>query len=331
MKVALLSLVVLSLPAALCLAGPRPAALECPPGGYGPPPPPTNPVTNNPSAGSPAGSAPSSPAAAAPSSPISASPTSPDSPRSTPTLPVTPRGKTAKKLLKLDWDYANYPLSERKEDGRTYAASAQPVQSYEEAVRFLAKDDPRPLLVVRECSVCSGTDRALLSTGVDNERTFLLARFFHCVKLPANVKQENHPLRALFAAQEPEHLFFCASDGSGKVALESERSRSELWQHMSNVLEQNYQSDMGDSIRLAFKLLDRLDAIDERSDHHKQEVARLRETDGPDSNKVQKAQAKLEMLERERIGVMDQIEKQARLPVRPRAALVPASAGATRP
>ncbi len=291
---------------------------------------PSNPVKSlTPSSpATPAGSAPSSPKAAAPSTPISASPTSPDGPRSTPVLPFTPRGKSAKKLLKLDWDYANHPLSEQGDEGRSYAVKAGASLSFEEAVRFLAKDDPRPLLVMRECTVCSGTDRALLSTGVDNERTFLLARFFHCVKLPANVKQDDHPLRALFAATQPEHMFFCASDGSGKVSLESERSRAELWQHMSTVLEQNYQSDMGDAIRNAFKLLDRLDALDERSDQHKQELAQLREKDGPDSNKVQKAQAKLEMLERERIGLVDQIEKQSRPPLRPRAAAVPASAAA---
>ena len=54
----------------------------------------------------------------------------------------------------------------------------------EEAYAMLAGEDHRPLLVLRECMTCNGTDDALMTRKADNERTMLLSRWFHCVKLP---------------------------------------------------------------------------------------------------------------------------------------------------
>ena len=44
----------------------------------------------------------------------------------------------------------------------------------EAAFKVIAGDDPRPLLVLRECKVCNGP-MMLCSRAVDNEKTFLLS------------------------------------------------------------------------------------------------------------------------------------------------------------
>jgi hypothetical protein len=63
---------------------------------------------------------------------------------------------------------------------------------------------------VRECKVCNKTDDALLRPGAQNERTILLSRWFHCVKVPVDVLQPDHPFNALFPDTKSEHLFVSA-------------------------------------------------------------------------------------------------------------------------
>jgi hypothetical protein len=197
----------------------------------------------------------------------------------------------------------------------TSAKRVRKALSREEALRFIAGDDPRPILLLRECLVCNGTDKALLSEGVDNEKTFLLARWFHCVKLPADVLAEDHPFRALFDGKNPEHLFLSAADGSGKIPLESERSRTELWGHMTAVLAQNYAKDVPGELEGALKVLDRLDQLDERTHSLKLEISRALEKDGPESKKIAKAKAKLEQVEKERRALLDIFDKASKLPL----------------
>jgi hypothetical protein len=203
----------------------------------------------------------------------------------------------------------------------TSAKRVRKALSREEALRFIAGDDPRPILLLRECLVCNGTDKALLSQGVDNEKTFLLARWFHCVKLPADVLAQDHPFRALFDGKNPEHLFLSAADGSGKIPLESERSRTELWGHMSKVLALGYGKDLTPALDGTLKLLDQLDKLDQRAHALQQEIDQLMEKEGPGSKKIAKAKAKLADVEKERQGVLDVFEKTAKLavPVRPKA------------
>ncbi len=237
--------------------------------------------------------------------------------------PKTQRGETAKKLLKLDWNYPTY--EERVEQsGRSVASRVRKALPREDALKYIAGDDPRPLLLLRECLVCNGTDKALLSEGVDNERTFLLARWFRCVKLPADVLQADHPFRSLFDGKDPEHLFLSAADGSGKIPLESERSRTELWTHMTNVLEQHYASDMKRELDQALKLLDGLDDLDQRAQSCKFDISRALEKDGPDSKKIVKAKAKLEQIENERVALLDIVDKATKLPLIPRKSARPA-------
>ena len=53
--------------------------------------------------------------------------------------------------------------------------------------------------MLRECYLCKGSDVALLSRELNNDRTILLTNWFHCVKLPANTTAADHPVWVQFA------------------------------------------------------------------------------------------------------------------------------------
>jgi hypothetical protein len=166
---------------------------------------------------------------------------------------------------------------------------------------------------LRECKTCNGTDDALLSRGVvDNEKTFLLARWFHCVKLPVAVLEPDHPFHNLFNDKDPEHMFLCASDGGTRIALESERSRVELWGAMNQVLSANYEKGPEDTVKKMQKAIDQFDRVDQRVTELEKKVEGILETDGPESKKLKKLQDELVAAKQERVELFSLIENATR-------------------
>jgi hypothetical protein len=202
------------------------------------------------------------------------------------------RGPSARSYLKLDWDYPVYKEPEQASDGTT-AKRVRRALSSAEAYAYIAGDDPRPLLVLRECKQCNGTDDALLSSGADNERTFLLARWFHCVKLPVDVRDENHPFYALFPEADAEHLFVSAYDGSNRIGLEVEASRTGLWQALRDVIDAEYKRKAERSLKQIAQLLDDFDVLDQRRRETQVRRDELFLEEGADSRKVKKLDAEL--------------------------------------
>lgn len=200
------------------------------------------------------------------------------------------------------------PVEEKA--GRTVAKQEARALPAAEALAYIAKDDPRPLLVLRECKVCNGTDDALLSRGnVDNEKTFLLARWFHCVKLPVDVLEESHPFHELFLGKSPEHMFLASTDGLVRIPLESERSRTELWGAMLEVLKATYAKAPDTSLRKMEKTVDDFDQIDERIAQMEKRADDLLESEGPDSKKWKKLNSELEEARQERDKLFHTIDQ----------------------
>lgn len=229
-------------------------------------------------------------------------------------MPTTPRerGQSAKTVLKLAWDYPTYTVAEKVTTG-TVAKQARRALTREEAFRYVAGTDVRPLLVLRECKTCNGTDDALLSKGADNERTFLLSTWFHCVKLPVDVLQADHPFYEMFGHDDPEHLFVITSDGSLKVKLQSDTSRTELWDAMSQVLAASYKGDAHASMKQVQKHLDRLDVLDMKLLDLRTKKNELFEKEGADSKKIGKVNADIEEAKQEMAGILAEISKAAKL------------------
>jgi hypothetical protein len=225
-------------------------------------------------------------------------------------VPATARGSSAQKLFKLAWEYPVYTAPVRDDSGGTVARSVRSALSAKDALAYLAGKDPRPLLVLRECTVCNGTDDALLSRGnVDNERTFLLSRWFHCVKLPVDVTTDDHPFRGLFDAADPEHMFLSSVDGSVKIPLESERSRVELWGAMQSVLAATYAHGPEAEVKKLQRTIDEIDLVDKRVSAAERRIDVLLETDGPDSPKLKKAKAELEAAQKQRDELVASIDR----------------------
>jgi hypothetical protein len=130
------------------------------------------------------------------------------------------------------------------------------------ALEMIAGDDLRPLLVLRECQKCSGTEDALMSEAEGNERTYLLSRWFRCVRLPPDVLEEDHPFRNLFSGEEPAHVFVANHDGSARHDLKGDYSRRELWAAMEDAIEANYEDASASAVQRLSRLLSSLDDVD---------------------------------------------------------------------
>lgn len=230
--------------------------------------------------------------------------------------PTLVRGPSAKRFLQIRWTYPVYVPEAAPVTGGTQARPQRRALSREEALRFIAGDDPRPLLVLRECKVCNGTDDALLKGGVDNERTFLMSAWFHCVKLPVDVLEEDHPFHNLFLEKQPEHLFVSSADGSNHRALESQTSRTELWKSMQDLLALEYKGRPDAPLRRIATLLDRLDVADQRLREASERRDELLEKEGPGSRKLPRADKAVADAERELAKHLEEIERAYELELR---------------
>lgn len=175
------------------------------------------------------------------------------SPGPGPRIKLRERQETSLLLLRWSWD------------GGAGAAlrSPQPLPAAE-ALAAIADGDPRPLLVLRECDACRGSSDAFLSRTLDNEKTELLGRWFHAVRLGPEVLAPDHPLHALFPGQAPAHLFTATLDGRTRVELDGAQSQAQLWRAMTTVLRKTYRRDPDAAVRGLQKLLDQLDESDAR-------------------------------------------------------------------
>jgi hypothetical protein len=209
---------------------------------------------------------------------------------------TNPRGPTSRFELKIDWDYPVYQTRAETDDDRTCSAEQRHALSAEAAFAYIAGEDRRPLLVLRECLKCNGTDDALLTRKADNERTMLMSRWFHCVKLPPDVLEEDHPFHVLFQ-DATTHLFFARRDGTGRQDLTGGQSRAELWTLMEKMLASEYQKKPETNLKQLLSLLDEFDRIDGEIQAVKGKIDDEIEASGADSPKLAKLQKELVQLE----------------------------------
>ena len=229
-----------------------------------------------------------------------------------PTSPpaVATRGEGARKLMDLRWTYpVHRPASAPAPEHGTGVEAPREALPRERALAALVAGDPRPLLVLRECAVCNKTDDALLSRNENNERTLILARWFHCVKLPVDVVESDHPFHALFPSNEAEHLFVSAVDGSAKQPLESDTSRVDLWSAMERTLAQSYEIDPGKAVKQVLHGLDRIDQLERKIQELEARKGELMETPRVDVSRVRKLQGEIDDLRKEAVQTTASVER----------------------
>ncbi len=150
--------------------------------------------------------------------------------------------------------------------------------------------------MLRECKTCTGTDDALLTRKADNEKTMLMSRWFHCVKLPPDVVQEDHPFHGLFGGDAPPHLFISEWNGVARRELNGQQSRTELWTIMEQMLVSQYAQAPEPALKELFGILNSLDALDSKIGALQKKLDQEIEKAGPKSPKMAKMQKELTSL-----------------------------------
>jgi len=208
------------------------------------------------------------------------------------------RGKTSKERLDIDWSYPVWkPARSAPTPGsNTVSVQREHALPLAEAYLWVADNDHRPLLIMRECERCKGTDHALLSRTMNNEMTVLLTHWFHCVKLPPNVLGKDHPFTNLFKVEKGQrvpHLFFADPDGKNHRALPGDQSQSDLWETMFSYLDRCYEGDAEKAVKQMRALLSKFDTLDSKELSIKGRIDREIEKRGIRSPKLKKLDADL--------------------------------------
>jgi len=239
-------------------------------------------------------------------------------------MPITfTRGQTSRNLLDIDWAYPVVQPKSVEQEG-TRAVPVFEALPVEEAFAAIAGDDPRPLLVVRECPKCEGSDAALLHPKQANDRTILLTHYFHCVKLPPSILHDTHPYRHLFSGREDAHVFFATADGSAVETLGAMHSPSSLWRTMSKTLQAAYDGNPDKNVKDLLKLLDQFDRVDGQEKRLFEEMEEELETNGPRSAKLAQLRAKRTKVEAEKAELLERANALRSIPLK---AAVGAGAG----
>lgn len=227
----------------------------------------------------------------------------------------------------MKWDYAVHRA--QQENGDATAVRQRTALSYADAVAYIRGKDPRPLLVLRECKTCNKTDNALLRPGsAENEKTILYSRWFHCVKLPVDVIQPDHPFNALFKDNNAPHFFVGTNDGATTLPLETATSRTELWNSMTKILTQAYRKDPTSNFQDVSHELDKLDVLDSRvSDLERQKSDLLESAGKLDASKVRKIDADLKEAQKDIAQISKTIDRLMNVDLKPALAAAPAKAG----
>jgi len=217
----------------------------------------------------------------------------------------------------VEWTYPVYKpkTPKRKPGDRTVAKEVDRALPIEKAYALVADGDRRPLLILRECELCKGTDHAVLSRTLSNEQTVLLTHWFRCVKLPPNVLTEKHPFYNLFKKGKRQkkvpHLFFSDPNGDHKKALPGDQSQSDLWKVMFTYLDRCYDENAKSAIKQLRKVLGQYDTLDAQEDLIRSRIDKEIEKNGPKSRKLKKFDKQLDKVAIER-KQLRQAEKELR-------------------
>tara|TARA_R110000824_G_scaffold135156_1_gene298260 strand:+ start:7841 stop:8521 length:681 start_codon:yes stop_codon:yes gene_type:complete len=214
--------------------------------------------------------------------------------------------------MKLQWDYPIHRSHKTKVYDENQTVSQSVPKALVRAVAFIdiSKDDRRPLLILRECKLCNGTDDALLSSYESNEDILMMAKWFHCVKLPQTILDKTHPFHNLFNEEHPPHLFVSKWDGTEHIPLMGDLSRSELTDNLYTMLEMTYSKKAKPRVKQLKKLLYQYDMLDEKIQRLEITIDDELEKRGAKSKKLKKYNNQLSTAKKEMVSLK---EKEAKL------------------
>jgi hypothetical protein len=198
--------------------------------------------------------------------------------------------------MKVEWENPVFRDVSFEQGSEETVAVKKQALPFEKAVAYLAGEDKRPLLILRECYTCSGTDDALLSRKGGNEKTFVYTKWFNCVRVPATVTEADHAFHNLFSGEKPPHLFVCSADGKNVRPLKGDQSMLELWDVLSEALSRDYVRDPAKVYKSLVKLYMEFDMLDDEEELLLGQAYRELLNKGGDSKKLPKLRKKLDVV-----------------------------------
>ncbi|MEE2886907.1 MAG: hypothetical protein VX951_05700 [Planctomycetota bacterium] len=211
---------------------------------------------------------------------------------------------TSKEVLDLDW---HYPVAHTfketagdKKGGTSAVFVEQALPKTKAFFKINGDGNRRPLLVLRECVLCKGSDHALFDRRLNNEKTKLLCQWFYCVKLPPKVLDQKHPFRKLFKQKHPPHLFVSTWDGKGIVEFSGQQTQSQLQQQMIKLIGKAYEKKPVPAVKAMLRFLSEFDKYDgllqQYEDQQQKEMLRPK----PRSESLAKLNARIDKTKKRR-------------------------------
>ena len=223
------------------------------------------------------------------------------------------RGRTARRHLLVDWTFPVWkpetPMADPNNPNATVITEVRRALPRAKAFELVSEGDRRPLLIMRECAGCAGSDEALIDRSLESDTTVLLSHWFRCIKIPMHVLEGDHPLHNLFEGHDPmPHMMFGNPDGSDLVPLGPGQKQSDLWKIMYGKLDTAYEGDPSKTIKKLQKILTQYDTIDNLEDTVKRRLEREIEKRGPKSPQVRKLEGKIDELAIKRDNLKEELE-----------------------
>lgn len=170
--------------------------------------------------------------------------------------------------------------------------------------RINGKGNRKPLLVMRECTKCKGTDHAVFDRKLNNEKTLLLAKWFYCVKLPPRVVEMKHPFRKVFTEHKPAHVFLSTWDGKDVVAFDGNQSQTLLQKKMIELIELAYEKKPEPAIKAMLRFLSDFDNHDSMLSDYKDRLQQELLRPKPRKSRIKKLEQRIAMTEKKKAKAM---------------------------
>ena len=137
-------------------------------------------------------------------------------------------------------------------------------------------DDPRPLLILRDCEGCKNKEGDLLKRTLVEERVLLATGWFHCVRFGHEVMEPDHPFHVIFEHERHPHIAMSSWDLKTFVQVHRAIPK-ELWKSMKRVLGKDYKKSAESAMKNITKLLTEYDALDDRENALQEQLNTKRE------------------------------------------------------
>ena len=204
------------------------------------------------------------------------------------------RLQTSSSRLSISWDSSGVTKSVQIKDAG-------------HALRHLADDDRRPLLILRmthDTGKATKKVRQLLKAALASERFKLTSKWFHCVELSKEVLEKDHPYHVLFQGKRPPRMLLASPDGKKMVPFLGTQKQRVNWLDIVSVLKTTYAKDPTQAIRGLERLLNTFDVQDSKFSNLGTQIAIAAEKN--QTTKVEALKAKLKKLEAERAKSLEQ-------------------------